>query len=145
MRSKQFVLDANIWISYLISKKAGILAQAVAAEKISILYCPELISEIKRVLEYNHLKVYGANIKEAVNMIKIIGVEFDLKTPVPKYIPTDSDDDYVIALALQTNSGFVTSGDSDILNEKENLEKKYKKLRIITKSEFENIIKLDRS
>lgn len=44
-----------------------------------------------------------------------------------------------IALALQTSSGFITSGDSDILSEKGNLEKKYKKLKILTKSEFEGM------
>jgi hypothetical protein len=39
---------------------------------------------------------------------------------------------------LQTNSGFVTSGDKNILDEKENLEKKYSKLKILTKAEFES-------
>ena len=56
---------------------------------------------------------------------------------IKRYIPKDQDDDYLVALALQTNSGFITSGDSDILLEKANLERKFKKLKILTKAEFE--------
>jgi predicted nucleic acid-binding protein len=60
-----------------------------------------------------------------------------LTYPIKRYIPKDQDDDYLVALALQTNSGFITSGDSDILLEKANLERKFKKLKILTKAEFE--------
>lgn len=50
---------------------------------------------------------------------------------------TDENDNYIIALALKTNSGFITSGDKDILGEKILLERKFKKLKILTKAEFE--------
>lgn len=43
----------------------------------------------------------------------------------------------MVALALQTSSGFMISGDSHILDEKNNLEKKFKRLRILSKAEFE--------
>ena len=61
--------------------------------------------------------------------------------PIKRYVPADENDDYLIALALQTSSGFITSGDDDILSEKANLEKKYKKLIILTKKEFEEMFK----
>jgi predicted nucleic acid-binding protein len=70
-----------------------------------------------------------------------ISAHFTLTYPIKRYIPTDEKDDYIIALALQTNSGFVTSGDNDILNHKEVLEAKYKKLKILTKREFETMVK----
>ena len=66
-------------------------------------------------------------------------VHFKLVYPIKRYIPQDQDDDYLIALALQTSSGFITSGDSDILSEKINLERKFKKLKILTKAEFETM------
>lgn len=62
---------------------------------------------------------------------------YQLVYPLKKYLSGDENDNYVIALALQTNSGFVTSGDKHILAEKENLEAKYKKLKIIPKAQFE--------
>ena len=64
---------------------------------------------------------------------------FEITYPIKRYIPLHENDDYLIALALQTSSGFITSGDSDILSEKVNLERKYKKLKILTKLEFERM------
>jgi predicted nucleic acid-binding protein len=64
---------------------------------------------------------------------------YGLTYPIKRYIPTDKDDDYLIALALQISSGFITSGDRNILGEKVTLEKKFKKLKILTKAEFEGM------
>jgi predicted nucleic acid-binding protein len=69
--------------------------------------------------------------------VKTVTTYFTLNYPIKRYIPADKDDDYVIALALQTNSGFVTSGDNNILDVKEMLEKKFSTLVILTKAEFE--------
>lgn len=76
---------------------------------------------------------------EAVKFVKKAGVHFELTYPIKTYIPGDTDDNYIIALALQTNSGYITSGDKHILSEKLNLERKYKKLRIFTKAQFEKM------
>ncbi len=68
-------------------------------------------------------------------------VHYIIHYPIKRYIPSDPNDNYLIALALQTSSGFITSGDNDILSEKTNLQKKYKKLTILTKKEFEEMFK----
>ena len=68
-------------------------------------------------------------------------MDFVLTQPIKSYIPDDEDDNYIVALALQTNSGFITSGDKHILSQKSFLETKYKKLKILTKSEFEKMFK----
>lgn len=137
MRIKKYVFDTNIFISYIITNKQLFLAQIVLDENLKIYYCAELIEELKRVLTYPNLKKYNINISEAVHFVKSICYPHTLEYPIKKYIPTDEADNYIIALALQTNSGFVTSGDKDILSQKANLEKKYTKLKIITKAEFE--------
>lgn len=77
--------------------------------------------------------------KKALNFVKKIGTFATLKYPFSQYIPEDVDDSYVIALALQQNAGYVTSGDKHILSKKTILEKKYTKLKIISKSTFENM------
>ena len=71
------------------------------------------------------------------------GIPFTLIYPIKEYIPGDADDNYILALALQTNSGYVTSGDKHILSEKQVLEKKHSKLKIIAKSEFEKKFPID--
>lgn len=139
MRNKRFVLDANIWVSYFISDQQEIISDIILANKISVLYSTELITEISRVLNYPHLARRNVNIKAAVNFIKRIGVYHTLQYPIKNYIPHDTDDNYIIALALETNAGFVTSGDKHILSQKAILEKKYRKLKIISKAEFEGM------
>jgi len=141
MRINRYVLDANIWVSYLITNNEQILTNIVVEHRITFYYCAELIVEIKRVLDYPHLKKYHINVGYAVNFIKQIGVDFALIKPIKSYIPDDENDDYVVALALQTNSGFITSGDKHILSQKSFLETKYKKLKILTKAEFEKMFK----
>jgi len=71
--------------------------------------------------------------------VKDISVHVELAYPIKNYIPGDENDNYIIALALQTNAGYITSGDKHILSEKVKLENKFKKLRILTKSEFEKL------
>ena len=139
MRNKRFVLDPNIIISYFISRQQNLLAKIVVTNKLEIVVCNELFAEFKRVLAYQRLIKYNINIKQAVLFLKTIGTNYLLLHPIKRYISGDENDDYLIALALQTSSGFITSGDNDILSEKVKLEKKYKKLKIITKAEFESM------
>ena len=141
MRSKKFVLDANIWVSYFLSNNISLLLEIISTNKITILYCSELLTEIERVLEYPHLIKYNVEVKSAVSLVKKVGILATLNYPFNAYIPGDEDDSYIIALALQQNAGFVTSGDKHILSQRLILEKKYTKLKIISKSVFEKMFK----
>ena len=137
MRSKKFVLDANIWVSYFITNNLLPLLQPVSLNKIQLVYSIELLREVERVLQYPHLQKFNININMALNFIKQIGTFAEITYPIKQYIPDDKDDNYIIALALQAGAGFVTSGDNHILSQKAVLEARYKKLKIITKAQFE--------
>jgi putative PIN family toxin of toxin-antitoxin system len=139
MRVNRFVLDVNIYISYFITKSEHILLRIIKENKIAIFSCEELFVELIRVLNYPHLKKYKVDVHQVILIVKSVTVYRNLIYPIKNYLPQDEADNYIIALALQTNSGFVTSGDKHILSERENLEKKYKKLQIITKSYFEGM------
>ncbi len=132
MRSKKYVLDANIWVSYFITNRLTILIEKVAINKIRLLYCEELLDEIERVLNYPHLKKYKIDIRKAIQFVKSIGAAALIDYPIKQYIPNDENDSYIVALALQQSAGFVTSGDKHILSQKTILESKYKKLTILT-------------
>lgn len=139
MRVNRFVLDANIWVSYFITHREEFLIQLIVKSEIAIFSCNELIEELVRVLNYEHLKKYKVDVKLAVRTVQQLTTYFTITPPIKNYIPEDVNDNYVIALALQSNSGYVTSGDSHILEAKTRLEKRYSKLRIITKAEFEKM------
>ena len=138
MRVDRFVLDCNIWVSYFITKSEQRLIDIIGLNDLAVFSCQELLTEMERVLSYKHLSKYKPDVSYALKLVKLVTVTQVLNRPIKRYIPTDADDDYIIALALQTNAGFVTSGDSDILDAKEMLESKFRKLRILTKAEFEN-------
>ncbi|HLG41184.1 MAG TPA: putative toxin-antitoxin system toxin component, PIN family [Chitinophagaceae bacterium] len=126
MRINRFVLDTNIWISYFITKSESKLIDIVTEHKITFFCCDELLAELRQVITYPHLKKYQINLPHAISFIRSLSVFVILTYPIKRYIPEDENDDYIIALALQTNSGFITSGDSHILSEKSNLEKNIK-------------------
>ncbi|MGC4037715.1 MAG: putative toxin-antitoxin system toxin component, PIN family [Chitinophagaceae bacterium] len=141
MRVKKFVLDTNVWISYLITGREEELLKIKVSNKLSIFICEELLTEIKRVLEYPQVKKYGIDLKEALRFVRSFTICVEISYPIRQYIPGDPDDNYIIALALQTNSGFITSGDKHILSQRRNLEKSFKRLHILIKAEFENKFK----
>jgi uncharacterized protein len=142
MRVNRFVLDTNIWISYIITNSHNRLVDIIDLYELDVFSCSELFHEVEKVLKYRHLEKYNVNSKAALRFIETITTQFQLTYPVKNYIPEDEDDNYIIALALQTNAGFVTSGDVHILARKEQLETRFRKLRIITKAEFERMFPL---
>ncbi|MEO6453090.1 MAG: putative toxin-antitoxin system toxin component, PIN family, partial [Ginsengibacter sp.] len=118
MRNKRFVLDPNIYISYFISQNQNYLATTILWYKIELVICDELISEFKKVIQYPRLAKFHIDKKQAVKFLETTGTIYKLNYPIKRYIPQDENDDYLIALALQTSAGFITSGDHDILSEK---------------------------
>ncbi len=139
MRSERFVPDNNIWISYFITNSQERIIEIIDFYEISVFSSDELIKEFSSVLKYERLKKFQVNTAKAIKLLKEITTHFTITYPLKNYIPDDADDNYIIALALQTSSGFVTSGDSHILSQKENLEARYRKLKIINKAAFENM------
>lgn len=139
MRNKKFILDPNIYISYFITGRYNYLLKVMLEYKIFFIICPELLNEIERVLQYPRLAKFGVDIKRALRFVNENGYLVNLQFPIKAYIPGDNNDDYLIALALQQSAGFVCSGDQHILNEKTQLKKKFTKLEIITKKEFEHM------
>jgi uncharacterized protein len=142
MRVNRFVLDTNIWISYFITNSHQRIIGIIDLYEIDIFSCEELIQEFSEVLKYEHLRKYKVNIPKAVRLLREITTNFSLSYPIKNYIPDDADDNYIIALALQTSAGFVTSGDMHIISQKKNLETRYRKLKIIEKQEFEAMFPL---
>ena len=136
MRINRFVLDNNIWISYFITDKQQKIVDIINLHGLTVFCCDELIAEFTAVLKYGHIQKYRVNIPKAIRVLKDITTHFTITYPIKNYIPDDVKDNYVIALALQTSSGFITSGDSHILSQKETLEQKHSKLKIITKAEI---------
>jgi len=137
MRNDSYVLDNNIWISYFITNRQQKIVDIINKNALTVFSCKELIAEFITVLKYEHIQKFKINIPKSIKLLKEITTYFTIKYPIKNYIPDDERDNYLIALALQTNSGFITSGDNHILSQKKILELRYNKLKILTKKELE--------
>jgi len=58
MKSKKVVLDTNIWISFLISKKSNQLFELIHDKQIVLLFSEELIQEFTKVSQRDKFKNY---------------------------------------------------------------------------------------
>lgn len=108
MRINKFVLDNNIWVSYFIRANEQSLIDIINQNDLTVFCCDELLVEVERVLNYPHIKKYKVSIPYALKTVKTITTHYLLTYPIKRYIPADENDDYLIALALQTSSGFIT-------------------------------------
>jgi predicted nucleic acid-binding protein len=71
MRINKFVLDANIYVSYFLSKQENRLLEILHVWPITIYHCKELLDEVERVLDYPHIKAkYTVDTKKAIFLIK---------------------------------------------------------------------------
>jgi uncharacterized protein len=70
MRVNRFVLDANIWVSYLITETEQKLIDIVVDKDLTVFRCDELLVEIARVLNYPRLKKYNVDILYALRVVR---------------------------------------------------------------------------
>jgi putative PIN family toxin of toxin-antitoxin system len=124
------VLDANVFISAIIKRKADKLLLLPAQHNIIINTCPELITEIGKNLREPHLiKYLDQPVEEIIEFIddithKVkIGKRFD-RAP-------DINDNYLFDLAYSVKSYFLVTGDRLLLGMKQ-----VNKIRIVSPSVF---------
>lgn len=115
MADKIFVLDSNIWISFIIKKKLNILTDIILNNSLIILSCKNMEDEISDVLNRPKLKKYISvkDIEEAVLLHRKLTKNIILGNI--KKQNRDKDDDYLFALCKAGNAGYFVSGDKDIL------------------------------
>jgi putative PIN family toxin of toxin-antitoxin system len=96
MRADRFVLDNNIWVSYLITRKEQKLIDIIADNDLTVFACDELFAEIRRVLNYPHLNKYDVDISYALKVVKGATVHYSIAYPIKRYIPLDENDNYLV-------------------------------------------------
>ncbi|MBX3163206.1 MAG: putative toxin-antitoxin system toxin component, PIN family [Bacteroidetes bacterium] len=141
MRADNFVLDVNVLLRFFVKNRQDFLIDIITYfPKTKFYYCAELLEEFERILTYEELKDFELKTKSISKFIKTVFTEHKLKKPIKKRIPEDPKDDYLIALALETNSAcLVTEDDKAFHNNKERLYKFYPHLKFLYKKDFEKL------
>ena len=117
----RIVLDTNVALSALLWRgKPYWLLEAIRQRSDILLFSsPVLLAELTDVLSRpspaKQLAVIGKSAREVLaDYIEI--VEVVEPQDVPRVVPSDADDDHVIAAAVTAQATLIVSGDSDLLS-----------------------------
>lgn len=118
MRPSQVIVDANAWVSALISPggtTAGVL-RAVLSDEVTAIVTPHLLEELSAVLERDKFRRW-VSLADARAFVAALSDKADLRPDAgkPRRSARDPDDDYLVALAEETGAVLVT-GDDDLLS-----------------------------
>ena len=119
MDNKKVVLDTNLWISFLISKKLDTIDELLLRGKITLLFSTELIEEFINVASRPKFKKYFAkeDIGKLLSFFDIYGELIRINSSVK--ICRDFKDNFLLNLAIDGKADFLVTGDVDLLSLKE--------------------------
>ena len=132
MQNEVLILDSNIWISYVITRRLDKLVTLILDHQLTVLTSRQLIEEIQEVLLRPKFKKYikHSDIKEfiAIHLKLCWLVDADETTNQLK----DPKDNFLLDLYNKGKATILVSGDKEFLHEA--IELNY---RIMTLREFE--------
>jgi putative PIN family toxin of toxin-antitoxin system len=130
-KSLRLVIDTNLWISFIISKKLNLLEPILLSKNTKILFSSELVEELQATITKPKLKKYfSENALEEMLTVFDPYIDFiTVKSTVS--ICRDPNDNFLLALSKDGKANYLLTGDNDLLDIG-----KYKKTIIIKISEF---------
>ena len=118
----RFILDANVWISYLLARdESNTIRQLVGVcmdSAHTIITPPELLHELRAsVGKYPHLRkrITQAQVELLTQAILEIALQPDSLQRELSQMSRDPKDDYLIAYALVYRADYLVTGDEDLL------------------------------
>ena len=110
------IIDTNLWISFLIGKELANLKQLIVNKTLQVVLCNQLLEEINLVTQRPKLQKYFpvTKVQELLELLNIIGLSIEITSEVS--ICRDSKDNYLLALAKDSQADFLITGDRDLLS-----------------------------
>lgn len=115
MRSKKIILDTNLWISFLISKKFNSIDNLIENKKITLIFSDELISEFIEVVNRPKFEKYFSknDIEKILDYFDQYGKLIEVKSDIK--ICRDEKDNFLLNLSTDSKADFLITGDNDLL------------------------------
>jgi uncharacterized protein len=109
------IIDTNLWIGFLIGKELANLKQLIVERAIQVVLCEQIIEEINLVTQRPKLQKYfpATKVQELLELLRIIGLWIEVTSEVS--ICRDPKDNYLLALAKDSQADFLITGDGDLL------------------------------
>lgn len=133
MKSKKVILDTNLWISFLITRKLDFLDKLLG-KNIHLIFSKELIEEFLEVAQRPKFEKYFStdDVKYLLRLFREYGKWIEIKSAVNDC--RDTKDNFLLNLAIDGKADFLITGDKDLLT-LENINQ----TKIITLAEFTSL------
>jgi uncharacterized protein len=115
MKSKRVILDTNLWISFLISKKFNAIDSLINKGDILLIFSEESLEEFVTVARRPKISKYIS--ESAIDEILSLFHKYGKLIKVVSNIADcrDQKDNFLLNLAIDSNADFLITGDSDML------------------------------
>jgi len=112
----KIVIDANLWVSFIIGKRLSSLEELFLNENISIIASPKIHEEVMEASSREKVKKYAKqeNIVRALNLIEMLCVDDPIESAIAPGL-SDPDDLYLLALSDIVGADFLLTGDKGLL------------------------------
>ena len=133
--NKRVIVDTNLWISFLITKKYQIFKNLIISNNITLIFSSESIAEFLDVVRRPHLqKLFPIeDIKILMAGFKAYGIRVEQTSNIK--ICRDEKDDFLLNLSIDGKADYIITGDKDLLNLQ-----KIENTLILTYSDFVKIM-----
>jgi len=131
----RIIIDTNLWISFLLSKKFGFIDKLLNNGTAKLIFCDELLAELVEVTSRPKLRKFFA--MEDWNLIFEIIDRHAIYTPVVSSVILcrDAKDNFLLSLAQDAQADYLLTGDNDLL-----VLRTFGVTQIITITEFQTIM-----
>lgn len=131
MKNRRVVLDTNLWISFLISKRQEELDLLLESGAVTLIFSKELLEEFLEVSERPKFRRFfkKSDTKALLNEIEIYVELIKVESTVDAC--RDPKDNFLLSLSIDGKADFLITGDSDLL-----ILGKIKQTQIVSWTEF---------
>ena len=115
MSNRRIILDTNLWISFLISKKLSQIDRLIDNKEITLIFSDELIKEFIDVVSRPKFEKYFSknDIEQILDHFDSYGILINVTSDVK--ICRDQKDNFLLNLSLDSNADYLITGDNDLL------------------------------
>jgi uncharacterized protein len=115
MKNRRVILDTNLWISFLISKRQKELDVLLESGAVTLIFSQELLEEFLGVSERPKFKRFfkKSDIKTLLAQIETFGELINVESKIDEC--RDPKDNFLLSLSVDGKADFLVTGDSDLL------------------------------
>lgn len=131
MKNEKVILDTNLWISFLISKKFSQIDELIEEQRIILIFSNELLEEFIDVVTRPKFKKHLSkrDIEKILEYFDQFGELVKVKSDIK--ICQDEKDNFLLNLSVDSKADYLVTGDKDLL-----ILEKIENTKILTFTEF---------